>query len=337
MKNTPIINPLSSVTYWNHFVRYSVEQNLNVDSVIATLTPSEEQDFIPFEDLKTLIKAISGASDKPWVGLDVAQNIQISSHGNLGFALTHCVNLKECLVLIIDYYQTRLQAIDIQSAIHDGICTVSVIETCNWKPISSILHEVLALTFLNVLEFIVGNEVQACTFNFPYPEPEWSNRYTELMPCSITFGHTVASINIPLSLFEIPCLSSNARSVDFAKNQCDIELARVSNYESLSEKIAYLIESHQHYDLTVEGAAKHLNMSKSTLTRKLKLEENSFKLIMDKLKKQRASYLLLESELSVETIAFELGYEDNSNFGRSFKRWFNCSPSTYRLQNSARD
>ncbi|MFT7185724.1 MAG: AraC-like DNA-binding protein [Pseudohongiellaceae bacterium] len=335
MKNTAAITPLSSVTYWNHFVRYSVEQNLNIDSVTSKISLRDGQDFIPFDDLKTLIETISNASDKPWLGLDVAQNIQISSHGNLGFAVTHCMNLKECLVLIIHYYQTRLQAMDIQSAIYDDICVVTVSETCDWEPVSIILHEVLALTFLNVLKFIVGSEVQTCTFNFPYAEPEWGSKYAELMPCGITFGHEFASIHIPLSLLAIPCLSSNARSVDFAKNQCDIELARVINYGSLSEKISYLIENNHRYDLTVESVAKYLNMSKSTLTRKLKLEDSSFKVIMDKLKKQRASHLLLASELSVEAIAFELGYEDNSNFGRSFKRWFNCSPSTYRLNSSA--
>lgn len=327
--------PLSSVTYWNHFIRYSVEQGLNVDSVTSSITPHDGQDFIPFDDLKALIATISNASDKPWLGLDVAQNIQISSHGNLGFAASHCINLKECLVLIIHYYQTRLQAMSIQSAIHGDICVVTVSETCDWEPITTILHEVLALTFLNVLKFIVGNEVQTCTFNFPYPEPKWGAKYSELMPCKIAFGHEVASIHIPLTLLEIPCLSSNARSVDFAKTQCDMELARVINYESLAEKISYLIESNHRYDLTVESVAKYLNMSKSTLTRKLKVEESSFKIIMDKLKKQRASYLLVASELSVEAIAFELGYEDNSNFGRSFKRWFNCSPSTYRLNNTA--
>jgi AraC-like DNA-binding protein len=329
------INPLSSITYWNHFVRYSVEQNLNVDTAISSLLFPEGQDFIPFDDLKTLIQAITEASDKPWVGLDVAQNIQISSHGNLGFAVSHCVNLKECLVLIIHYYQTRLQAMDIQSEIHHDMCKVTLTETCDWEPISITLHEVLALIFLNVLKFIVGNKVQSCSFNFPYPEPEWGAKYTELMPCAVTFGNAVASIHIPLSLLEIPCVSSNARSVDFAKNQCDIELARITNYESLSEKISYLIENNHRYDLTVESVAKHLNMSKSTLTRKLKLEGSTFKVIMDNLKKQRASHLLLASELSVEAIAFELGYEDNSNFGRSFKRWFNCSPSTYRLNSSA--
>lgn len=327
--------PLSSVTYWNHFVRYSAEQHLNVESTISAIALQEDQEFLPFDDLKVLIAAISDASNKPWLGLDVAQNIQISSHGNLGFAVSHCVNLKECLVLIIHYYQTRLQAMDIQSTIQGDTCIVTVSETCDWAPVSKVLHEVLALTFLNVLKFVVGNEVQSCSFNFPYAEPAWGDKYAELIPCAVTFGHRVASMHIPIALLEIPCISANARSVDLAKNQCDIELARVKNYASLSEKIMHHIECNHRYDLTVDGLAKHLNMSKSTLTRKLKLEGSSFKLIMDTLKQQRASELLLGSELSVEAIAFELGYEDNSNFGRSFKRWFNCSPSHYRIKHTS--
>ena len=113
LKNTTVLTPLSSVTYWNHFVRYSDEENLNLDAVVKQYSPTNDQDFIPFENLKVLIEAIDNASDKHWVGLDIAQNIHISSHGNLGFAITHCVDLEACLVLIINYYQTRMQAMAI--------------------------------------------------------------------------------------------------------------------------------------------------------------------------------------------------------------------------------
>ena len=330
MKNTASFKPLSSVTYWNHLVRYSVEQNLNLDAVIKQYAPESDKDFMPFEDLKALIKAISDASDKAWVGLDVAQNLQLSSHGNLGFAVTHGLNLKECLVLIMNYYQTRMQALDIDSSIHNDAYIVTVTPACDWEPVSNILHEVFALTLMNVLEYIIGNEVKSCKFNFPYSKPEWFYKYEALIPCEVSFGHAAASVNIPIALLDIPCLSSNARSVDFAKNQCDIELSRVAHYETIAEKISSLIESNNRYGITAEVAAKHLNMSKSTLTRKLKGEGTTFKLILDNMRKQRASDLLLTSELTVDTIAFELGYEDHSNFGRSFKRWYGCTPSFYR-------
>jgi len=330
LKQAAVIKPLSSVTYWNHFVRYCDEHNIDADNVIEKFSPTDKQDFILFEEFKALIEEVSRKSDISWVGLDVAQNIQISSHGSLGFAVTHGVNLKECLTLISRYYQTRLQAMEVQSYIEGDFYILSVTETCDWQPISVVLYEVLALTLLNVIEYIIGNEVQRCLFNFPYAEPAWSDKYYELIPCSVTFGQETAFIKIPVSLLSIPCVSSNSRSVDFAKSQCDIELSRISHYETLSEKISYLIESNHSYGLTLEVVAKHLNMSKSTLTRKLKLEETSYKFLLENLKKQQASKLLLETDLTVEAIAFELAYEDHSNFGRSFKRWFGCSPSTYR-------
>jgi len=185
---------------------------------------------------------------------------------------------------------------------------------------------------LNVIEYIIGEEVRQCSVCFPYPEPEWADKYHELLPCPISFGNSSATISIPQVLLSIPSVSANARSVDMAKSQCDIELSRLYQYDTLTDKISGLIESKHNFHLSVDEVAKYLNVSKSTLSRKLKQEGTSYKNLLEDLKKQEAKNLLLNSEFTVETIALKLGYEDHSNFGRSFKRWFGCSPSLYRQE-----
>ena len=45
---------------------------------------------------------------------------------------------------------------------------------------------------------------------------------------------------------------------------------------------------------------------------------------------------LLNSDHSVATIAFRLGYQDPSNFGRAFRGWFGTSPGRYRARERAR-
>jgi len=326
--------PLSSVTYWNHFVRYSEEQNIDISRVLSSISPDENQDFVPFDDLKALVSEINDQHKYSWFGFDVAHNLRVSSHGSLGFAVTHGLDLKECLVLLTQYYQTRMQAMGIRAHVTSNHYHLVITETCDWQPVRTAFYEVLSLSILNIIEYVIGNEVKECCVNFPYPEPEWGQKYHEFLPCRVKFGSNKSSIDIPLPLLSIPCLSSNSRSVDFAKNQCDIEMARLTKYETLSEKITYLVEKNNNYGMTVEVAATQLNMSKSTLTRRLKVEDITFKELLEDLKKQQSVNLLLNSELTVEVIALELGYEGSSNFGRSFKRWFSCSPSAYRQKHT---
>ena len=46
--------------------------------------------------------------------------------------------------------------------------------------------------------------------------------------------------------------------------------------------------------------------------------------------------LLTHSPLSVEQIAWQLGYADPSNFNRAFRRWQSCTPQAWRLQRNLR-
>jgi len=74
-----------------------------------------------------------------------------------------------------------------------------------------------------------------------------------------------------------------------------------------------------------EGTARELFMSRSTMQRKLKQEETTFKELLDEIRKKMAlSYL--EQNLSITQITYLLGLSSPSVFGHSFKRWFGVSP-----------
>lgn len=327
---------LSSITYWNQFIRFSEEQNiaLNYESIASRLKNYQGQDFIPFDDFKYLVHEIVEASSHKGLGLDFAERIQLASHGSLGFAISHGVDLNECLELISRYYQTRMQAITINSKLGDSAYVLSIHENCDWHPIRTLLYEVLLASLLNVIAFVIGKEVAHCTAHFPYPAPDWQEKYHDLLPCQVQFGCPEAAIKIPLALLSITSATANPRSIDFARTQCDQELARLNQFSTISEKVTSLIENRKDYSITIEEAAHTLNMSKSTLARKLKQEENAYSDILSNLRKQQAQSLLLNTNSSIESIALSLGYDDASNFTRSFKRWFECSPAQYRNQQS---
>ncbi|MDG1461939.1 MAG: helix-turn-helix transcriptional regulator, partial [Gammaproteobacteria bacterium] len=79
-----------------------------------------------------------------------------------------------------------------------------------------------------------------------------------------------------------------------------------------------------------EEVARKMNRSLSTLQRQLSSEGTSFKEIRDGTRRLMAEEYIQEGEHSMSQIAFLLGFSDQSNFSRAFKRWTGNTPGEHR-------
>lgn len=77
-------------------------------------------------------------------------------------------------------------------------------------------------------------------------------------------------------------------------------------------------------------AAKALHLSSRTLQRVLQHNNCSFRLVVNQCRHRMAKQYLQDSELSLQQIAFELGFEEQSSFQKAFKGWQGCSPGRFR-------
>ena len=80
--------------------------------------------------------------------------------------------------------------------------------------------------------------------------------------------------------------------------------------------------------ITVKDCASHLHMSVRTLNRRLESEGTSFTELKVRAVDDIAKRLLLSGK-SVDAVAYELGYENPSNFRRRFKETNNLSPRNW--------
>ena len=56
----------------------------------------------------------------------------------------------------------------------------------------------------------------------------------------------------------------------------------------------------------------------------------TFQKLLQRKRFQKAVYLLVETELTVEDIALEVGYENQSYFYRQFQKRYGMTPKKYR-------
>lgn len=96
---------------------------------------------------------------------------------------------------------------------------------------------------------------------------------------------------------------------------------------------------HEHYaeNISLNNIAMIANISKSECCRSFKriLRVTPFEYLME-YRTLKASELLLKSKISISNIAFDVGFNGISYFGKVFKKYMNCTPSEYRHKYSVK-
>ena len=76
--------------------------------------------------------------------------------------------------------------------------------------------------------------------------------------------------------------------------------------------------------------ARKMEISRQTLYRKLKREKASFLDLLEYERKNTATHLLANAELTMSEIAILLGFSEPKSFRRAFRRWQGVSPKAFR-------
>ncbi|WP_370980013.1 helix-turn-helix domain-containing protein [Agaribacterium sp. ZY112] len=104
-----------------------------------------------------------------------------------------------------------------------------------------------------------------------------------------------------------------------------------ANSSERIEKILQFVEQHYQQDIQIEQLCELCNMTQSSFARFFKRSlDKPFSHYLSEYRVNRASNLLKSSELSIEAIAYDVGFRNMSYFHRQFKKTFNSTPANYR-------
>ena len=111
------------------------------------------------------------------------------------------------------------------------------------------------------------------------------------------------------------------------------EIEKDTNTESaFIHKAIVLVENNiQNSSFSIENMVDELNMSQSTLYRKIKsLTGLSLTSFIRSIRLKKAAHLILIEDLNLSQIAYEVGFNDYKYFKISFEKQYNCLPSKYK-------
>ncbi|MDH5216157.1 MAG: AraC family transcriptional regulator [Gammaproteobacteria bacterium] len=115
-----------------------------------------------------------------------------------------------------------------------------------------------------------------------------------------------------------------------------VPIVEKENHTNRTNKAIHAIKTHIEKKITISHLAKCCGMSEKTFSRVFKKEHGlTTQDYIINLRMNEARKLLSDHRKPIQSISFDVGYENISQFNRLFKRNFGLTPSAYRRQENS--
>lgn len=184
---------------------------------------------------------------------------------------------------------------------------------------------------LNLIRHVFGNQWAPRAVHFEHPRPEHWHEHCKIFDAPVYFEQPCNSLLIPKRGLTrampehdpllLLVMQDSLRQLSLAgrnePNIVDDARAQIRQRLLLGEPV-------------LEDIAEQMGMSSWSLQRRLREQNLSFSALVDKQRRDLATFYMRQQQLPISELAPLLGYSEVSAFSRAFRRWFGVSPRQWR-------
>ena len=286
---------------------------------------------IPLSDIRTLWDLGREATGDPAIGLVTGSYAKPTHFYAFGYSWLASNTLLDGMKRLCRYYQLlstasveiSLKVVGDEYALSAGFPDESLA-----PPKEGIDAGMTAL--LALCDAVAEREVRPTRVELICPPDVHPDAYREALRAPITFNASLGTFFFDKETLEtrLPGASPDiAKATDKIAEQY---IETLDPHKVASQVRRLLIDMLPSGEADQERVASRLNRSASTLQRQLQSEGLSYRNVLESTRRSLAEEYLTDNKHSHAQIAYLLGFSDQSNFSRAFKRWTSKSPRAYQ-------
>lgn len=193
-------------------------------------------------------------------------------------------------------------------------------------------HALVHLLFSEIFHFlsaIVPTRIRpVMAMHFAHSKPDGFDDHGCIFPTPFYFEQSANFIQFNENVMEQANPNCNIPVVEQVEAQQNSLIAERFETKPLSKlTYQYLLFHLDKSGLSLNAAAKTFGVAERTLRRKLVAEGNSFRHILETVRRDTCQLYFLEGTRSLSEIATKLGYSELSAFTRAYTAWYGHPPS----------
>ena len=186
------------------------------------------------------------------------------------------------------------------------------------------------VALLRMCDFVTPVPVRPLKVALPQSGDARPIDYAKVFGCPVSFDAPEESWEFDKEVLDAPLTGSIPDVADATDRIADNYIASLDEGALAHEVRQMIVQLLPSGKVDQDTVADRLHRSRSTLQRQLSGEGTSYRDILESTRQALAEKYLRDGDYSQAEIAFMVGFSDQSNFARAFKRWTGMSPGEFQ-------
>jgi AraC-like DNA-binding protein len=263
----------------------------------------------------------------PCFAFEVGMAAHPANFHAVGYAWLASRNLREALTRLVRYHRVISTAIDpsIEETESELILTIKTPPAWPQQGLDTATTSIVALC-----REITYEEFKPLRVEMTRAAPPCAKQLARYFLCPVIYGAERTCIVFRREQTEKFLPRQNPALARVNDEVALKYIAQMDRHDVLSRAKLSLIDMLSNGEPNRNALAHRLHMSERTLGRRLSEKGVSFRVLLDGVRKELGLGYMDEFRHAVTDVAYLLGFSDQSNFARSFRRWTGLTPSQYR-------
>lgn len=200
------------------------------------------------------------------------------------------------------------------------------------QPYEKLLHEsAWVATIIKLIRMVSTPKFAPQRISLAFARPEdCTGEYDAYFRCPIEYDAQSTVIYFSEDDLDTTLAGGNAELARHSESLVYNYLKTFTEVDPLNAARMALFELLPRGQFSLDMLAESLDKDEQTLSAELKRAGTSYQQLLGDTRRELAEEYITRADLTVNEIAYMLGFSDCSNFARSFRRWTGTSPTDFR-------
>lgn len=284
----------------------------------------EDNSYVEITDVAKIIKIVTEKTGDHRISFEYGLQLSLNRHGFLGYAINSARTLRDCISIQVKYLKSLLPFVSCDLEEYDSFFNSNLYLAIDCNLIPYAMEVILAGSRAHLEPTVPAQLLAFAYANLNYPRPAHGDLYERYIPFTLRFGQLNNGFTSNAAVLNI--INPNYDPVLNALTLEQLEV-RAAKEKCVFGAVKLYIKHNLNNTPTIEEAAARLHMSSRTLKRRLALSGMTFSELLAHARLNAAIDYLQSTTLTVEEIAYRLGYSHGSSFISAFKRQHGVTPT----------